>query len=998
VNLFDGVYQRSQFPESFNSTLTAATSLFVLTSTENYPAVMWPAFEKYSYLAFIFFASFICLGGIILATILGVIFNTYRHRIVRQAFRNYQKDRIGLVAAFSLLESCPLSHEGHRCSSFPCKHGDGIITYSSWRKLFLMFSQHGSSSYVRKVFNRNVGLLGLKIKSPLEDLSPFIQDQVNNVLLPNFLKVIKDSKLKEKLQINAWAAKAPKASAVAALEPVATGISSSRPHPSMMRSGRRAVTAMSAPLGKRQSVLFDDVGIAKSSVKGRVNFMSLDLDGFFTLADKCRSKLEVSLDIPLMKAKRQWLKLLEQLAGKDSRKSGKALFTIPGRLVSPVPRRQNIVQRIDNFISDVWSRIWFLIFYFKVSDRNERDAYVSYFKFARSFKSENRQRLNSFLWEFNKLALRDRKRMRKYMQMKIKIYARESYENVSDMDEDELKKVQYTIQILTAFSAPSKSEKIISRNRFAYTVHALVFTFFIWQVVLANPSIVKSLWSKYVDIFLLSLFGFEMLWRLNTFGISYFRRWNQLLSFSLVLISCLAHIVLGADSEYEVTSRIDWRVRGLRSLCALPMLRIFISIYEIMVSKFELPKSNDETDPDKSSKFWNSKLDQGKSFLSLNEASSMNFGSVMDAEDNDVNFSMSRSQRSTAGEISSLAELLQVHESSSELKDEKTSSRQSSQKSLHDPSESCSGGELTAVQSVGLPKKSSRKSSAFSVIVEGVNDEKTIISAGISRASRKKIPAVSADLVSHATGEEKGSFRKPSGKLFLGEEPIREEESPSKAENESERLNKLALKLGKKRAKAKHDLNGGIEDQSSKMLTDKPLNDTEKVQESDEADVKNGAIPAEESEMLERLMFLKNLTYNLLRILATLMVFTFAVFYFFAILGMEIFACVGIQADPKIANAYTHFDDLLGSFYALFQVATTSNWHDIMYATVRKTSLWAVYYFLAFFGFVLLIILNVIQALFVEAFENMSKKLSTDKKREVFQKRTTFELYARYVS
>jgi hypothetical protein len=69
-----------------------------------------------------------------------------------------------------------------------------------------------------------------------------------------------------------------------------------------------------------------------------------------------------------------------------------------------------------------------------------------------------------------------------------------------------------------------------------------------------------------------------------------------------------------------------------------------------------------------------------------------------------------------------------------------------------------------------------------------------------------------------------------------------------------------------------------------------------------------------------------------------------------------------------------------------------------MYATVRKTSLWAVYYFLAFFGFVLLIILNVIQALFVEAFENMSKKLSTDKKREVFQKRTTFELYARYVS
>ena len=60
--------------------------------------------------------------------------------------------------------------------------------------------------------------------------------------------------------------------------------------------------------------------------------------------------------------------------------------------------------------------------------------------------------------------------------------------------------------------------------------------------------------------------------------------------------------------------------------------------------------------------------------------------------------------------------------------------------------------------------------------------------------------------------------------------------------------------------------------------------------------------------------------------------------------------------------------------------------------------MWSTLYFLAYYTFVLLVILNLWAALIVEAFENIRNKQKTQKKMNILKEDTTFGLYTRFVA
>jgi ABC-type Fe3+-siderophore transport system permease subunit len=72
-----------------------------------------------------------------------------------------------------------------------------------------------------------------------------------------------------------------------------------------------------------------------------------------------------------------------------------------------------------------------------------------------------------------------------------------------------------------------------------------------------------------------------------------------------------------------------------------------------------------------------------------------------------------------------------------------------------------------------------------------------------------------------------------------------------------------------------------------------------------------------------------------------------------------------------------------------------------MYPVVNRTSTWAALYFISFFIVVSIIIMSLLAALVVEAFENMHARSpgNKGKKTRIKQKgQTTLDLYARFVS
>lgn len=176
-NLMRNVYP--SYPENFDSLSNALVSLFVLSTSENYPDVMWPAYRIYPAFSLIFFISYLCISGVILAAVLGVIFDTYRISVLKDAWSSFQTERTGIFAAFSLL----------------CEEDlDGIhkVTFKSWKQCFLLFSRHGSSSFVYQVYDRNLGALRksremLSMDAP-EDAPEDIDCAIDNILKSQFEK------------------------------------------------------------------------------------------------------------------------------------------------------------------------------------------------------------------------------------------------------------------------------------------------------------------------------------------------------------------------------------------------------------------------------------------------------------------------------------------------------------------------------------------------------------------------------------------------------------------------------------------------------------------------------------------------------------------------------------------------------------------------------------------------------------------------------------------
>lgn len=101
-------------------------------------------------------------------------------------------------------------------------------------------------------------------------------------------------------------------------------------------------------------------------------------------------------------------------------------------------------------------------------------------------------------------------------------------------------------------------------------------------------------------------------------------------------------------------------------------------------------------------------------------------------------------------------------------------------------------------------------------------------------------------------------------------------------------------------------------------------------------------------------------------------------FYPYAIVGMEMFATPGVQVrcnkgaflqqDPAAM-----FCDVRATTVTLFQLVTTSNWHEVMYGSMvnQPDGVWSVIislYYVTFMLFAVLILFNLMTALFLEVF------------------------------
>ncbi|EGD78654.1 hypothetical protein PTSG_01632 [Salpingoeca rosetta] len=106
----------SQLEGTFDNFLRAFLRLFVLFTTENYPYVVVPAYQRDS-ATFIFFFAFVYAGVFFLtAMLLGLVVSTYFDYTAKQIHAERKKEWRGLMRAFALLDP----------------DGNGYVTLSTW--------------------------------------------------------------------------------------------------------------------------------------------------------------------------------------------------------------------------------------------------------------------------------------------------------------------------------------------------------------------------------------------------------------------------------------------------------------------------------------------------------------------------------------------------------------------------------------------------------------------------------------------------------------------------------------------------------------------------------------------------------------------------------------------------------------------------------------------------------------------------------------------------
>lgn len=121
------------------------------------------------------------------------------------------------------------------------------------------------------------------------------------------------------------------------------------------------------------------------------------------------------------------------------------------------------------------------------------------------------------------------------------------------------------------------------------------------------------------------------------------------------------------------------------------------------------------------------------------------------------------------------------------------------------------------------------------------------------------------------------------------------------------------------------------------------------------------------------------------------------IFYVYAVLGMELFSCTGLELGSADPENVTSFNSFPKSLLLLFQVATTNDWNHLMYETVRATSLWASIFFISFYVLNVLVVLNLFSALVVEVLVSTSTD-EYDEAERYLENRNTFELYTRFLA
>lgn len=90
-----------------------------------------------------------------------------------------------------------------------------------------------------------------------------------------------------------------------------------------------------------------------------------------------------------------------------------------------------------------------------------------------------------------------------------------------------------------------------------------------------------------------------------------------------------------------------------------------------------------------------------------------------------------------------------------------------------------------------------------------------------------------------------------------------------------------------------------------------------------------------------------------------------AVMVAYGIVGMELFGGTDMRL---YSDGYVTFDTPFAAMLTVFQLFTTSNWHQVMYAAMEATTAWASIYFLSFYFLVIKFILYLLLALIIESF------------------------------
>jgi hypothetical protein len=90
--------------------------------------------------------------------------------------------------------------------------------------------------------------------------------------------------------------------------------------------------------------------------------------------------------------------------------------------------------------------------------------------------------------------------------------------------------------------------------------------------------------------------------------------------------------------------------------------------------------------------------------------------------------------------------------------------------------------------------------------------------------------------------------------------------------------------------------------------------------------------------------------------------------YFYAVLGMEIFSSASTGKPSSFKNLES-FETFGNALLALFQIATTNNWNEILYPGVDDTSLWMSIYFMSYYILICMILLNVLTSTIISLYE-----------------------------